>query len=144
VLITALLTSIGLTLVVLLFMLVVRVLVRHGRAATVVAWAFLTALYAASAGVDVSFPWLTGSIVTAIAVALLTRGGLVALGAASFVASLLIVSPLTSDFHAWYSPAGTLAVLLSGALLVYGFATARARPRLAVSSGAWSVSAPAR
>ena len=62
----------------------------------------------------------------AVAMALLVRVGLVALMACSFFWFLIVNSPVTSNFQAWYAPAGTCAVVLAAALLVYGFFNARA------------------
>lgn len=125
-LVATLMTSITLTLVVLLLMLVLRVAVRWPWLSMAAAWLLLAALQRASTGADATMPWLTSAIVAAAAMLLLVRVGLVSLIAGSFVFSLLINSPMTSDIRAWYAPASALAVLLAASLVVYGFVTARA------------------
>ena len=60
-------------------------------------------------------------IMAAVAMALLMRVGIVALVACSFFWFLMVNSPVTSNFQAWYAPAGTCAVVLAAGLLVYGF-----------------------
>ena len=124
--ITALMSSITLTLVVLLFMLVMRVMVRPSWLAMAVSWLLLTLLQCTAPTHDVSYPWLTASIVVVVAMALLVRVGLVALIACLFFWFLIINSPVTSNLHAWYAPAGTSATVLAAAVLVYGFFNARA------------------
>jgi eukaryotic-like serine/threonine-protein kinase len=126
ILVTALLTSITLTLVALLLMLVVRVALRPPWLAMAVAWLLLTALQRAATGYDVSFPWLTSSILTAIAIALLVRVGLVALIANLFFWHLIINSPITSNFRVWFAPSSTFTIIFAAALLVCGFLAARA------------------
>jgi hypothetical protein len=126
ILVTTLMTGMSLSLVVLLLMLIMRVVVRPPWLATTLSWLLLTACYAVSAGCDVSFPWLVGSLIVAITMVLLVRVGLVALIASSFFWFLIVNSPMTANFHAWYWPASSLAVALASALLIYGFLTARA------------------
>jgi hypothetical protein len=120
-------TSVALALVVLLLVLMLRIVARPAWLATPFAWLLLTALETASMDCDVSFPWLTSGVIVAIAMVLLIRVGLVALMASSFFCLLLLNSPMTADFHAWYAPAGVLAVSLAAALLLYGFFTSGVR-----------------
>ncbi|MGA2031461.1 MAG: serine/threonine-protein kinase [Thermoguttaceae bacterium] len=126
ILVADLLASITLGLIVLVLMLLVRRVLRPTWLALGGAWLLLTAIQTISADCDVAFPWITGAIVTSIAMAVLLRGGLVALMAAAFTCSLLMASPITADFHAWYAPACELAVAIVGALLLWGFSAARA------------------
>jgi serine/threonine-protein kinase len=126
VLVTTLMTGMSLSLVVLLLMLIMRVVVRPPWLAMALSWLSLTACYAASAGCDISFPWLAGSLIVAINMVLLVRVGLVALIASSFFWFLVVNSPMTANFHAWYWPASAFAAALASALLIYGFLTARA------------------
>ena len=128
ILVSTLMTGISLSLVVLLLMLIVRVVVRPPWLARALSWILLTACYAVTAGYDVPFPWLVGSLVVAIAMALLVRVGLVALVASLFVWFLIVNSPMTANYHAWYWPASSFAAMLASALLIYGFLTARAGP----------------
>jgi hypothetical protein len=126
VLIAGLMASINLTLVVLLLMLILRVAIRPAWLAMAVSWLLLSVFQTTATSQDVCFPWLTSSIVVAVAMALLVRVGLVALMAALFSWFLLVNSPLTLNVQAWYAPAGVFAVLLAAALLIYGFVNARA------------------
>ena len=121
-------TSITLALVVLLLMLVLRVALRRSWLASVASWLLLTQLLVAASSYDVSYPWLTSSLVVAVVMVLLVRAGMVALMVSLFFWSLIINSPMTSNFSAWYAPSSTFAVLLAVALLVYGFYVTRARP----------------
>ena len=131
ILVAALMISITLTLVVLLLMLILRVAMRPPWLATAVSWLLLTVLQTAATGYDASFPWLTSSIVVAISIVLLVRVGMVALIANLFFWFLIINSPITTNFRAWYAPASTFAITLAVILLFYGFFTARAgRPIL--------------
>jgi serine/threonine-protein kinase len=129
-----LLASITLGLIVLLLMLLVRTVVRPTWLAMGIAWLLLTAIQAVSADCDAGFPWITGAIVASVAIAVLVRGGLVALVAASFTWSLLLATPITSDFHAWYAPACESALAIVGLVLVWGFSAARAGRPLCRSS----------
>jgi serine/threonine-protein kinase len=126
ILVTALVASITLALIVPLLMLVLRAVVRLPWLAATACWLLLTALQASVAGYDTAFPWLTSSIVAAVAVVLLVRWGLVALMASLFFWFVIMSSPMTSDLRAWYAPSSTFAVLLAVTLLVYGFFTAQA------------------
>ena len=126
ILITGLMSSITLTLVVLLLMLVLRVTVRPPWLATVVSWLLLTVLQTATSAHDGPFTWFVSPIMAAVAMALLMRVGIVALVACSFFWFLILNSPVTANFQAWYAPAGTCAVVLAAGLLVYGFFNARA------------------
>ena len=128
ILIATLMTSITLALVVLLLMLVLRVVIRRPWLASAASWLLLTLLLATAGGHDVSYPWLTSSLVVAVAMVLLVRAGMVALMVSLFFWSLIVNSPITSNLSAWYAPSSTFAVLLAVALLVYGFYVARARP----------------
>jgi hypothetical protein len=69
---------------------------------------------------------LISPIMAAVAMALLLRVGIVALVACSFFWYLIVNSPVTSNFQAWYAPAGTCAIVLAAGLLVYGFFNVRA------------------
>ena len=134
ILVADLLASITLGLIVLLLMLLMRAALRPAWLALGGAWLLLTAIQAFSADCDVAFPWITSAIAASIAMAVLVRGGLVALIAAAFTWSLLMASPMTSDFHAWYAPACGSAVAVVGALLLWGFFAARAgRPLVQTS-----------
>jgi len=131
ILVTSLMISITLTLVVLLLMLVLRVAMRPPWLAMTVSWLLLTTLQTAATGYDAYLPWLTSSIMVAIAIALLVRVGLIALITNLFFWFLIINSPITTNFRAWYAPASTFAISLAVMLLFYGFFTARAgRPIL--------------
>jgi hypothetical protein len=126
ILVTALMTSITLALVVPLLMLVLRMVVRLPWLAAAACWLLLTALQTVTADYDASFPWLSGSIVAAVAMVLVVRWGVVALMASLFFWSVIMSSPITSDLRAWYAPSSTFAVLFAVALLLYGFFTAQA------------------
>jgi hypothetical protein len=130
ILVAMLMTGTSLALVVLLLMLMMRVVVRPPWLAITSSWLLLTACYAASAGCDVSFPWLVGSLVVAIAMVLLVRVGLVALITCMFFWSLIVNSPMTASVHAWYWPASSFAVALAVVLLIYGFFIACAGRRI--------------
>ena len=126
-----LLASVTLGLIVLLLMLLLRAVLRRTWLTLGTAWLLLTAAEAVSANCDVAFPWITSAIVAAIAIAVLVRAGLLALIAALFTYFLLLASPMTANFHAWYAPGCELAVAVVGTLLLWGFFTARAgRPLL--------------
>ena len=56
----------------------------------------------------------------------LSRVGLVAVIVGQFVESLIMTNPVTSDFSAWYAPAGNFTIILVAVLLLYGFYTALA------------------
>ena len=120
-------TSITLALVVLLLMLVLRVAIRRPWFASAASWLLLTLLLVTAGSHDVSHPWLSSSLVVAVAMVMLVHAGMVALMVSLFFWSLIVNSPLTSNLSAWYAPSSTFAVLLTVALLVYGFYTARAR-----------------
>jgi len=126
ILVTTLMTGMSLSLVVLLLILMVRVVVRLPWLAMAISWLLLTTCYAVSAGCDVAFPWLVGAAIVAVTMVLLVRVGLVALITSLFFYFLIVNSPMTADFHAWYWPASSLAAVLAASLLVYGFLTARA------------------
>ncbi len=131
ILVADVLASITLGLLVLLLMLLMRVVLRPAWLAMGGAWLLLSTMQAISADCDVAFPWIASALVASIAIVVLVRGGLVALIAASFTWSLLMASPLTSDFHAWYAPACESTLAIVGLLLVWGFSAARAgRPLL--------------
>ncbi|MDH3627451.1 MAG: protein kinase [Acidobacteriota bacterium] len=78
--------------------------------------------------------WLIGALLGCINAAIflfvLQRFGLLALVAALFVANLVVVYPLTTDFSAPYFPAALFGVLLALAVTVYGFRTATAGQQL--------------
>ena len=126
ILVADLLASITLGLIVLLLMLLIRAVLRPTWLAMGGAWLLLTAIQAISADCDVAFPWITSAIVASIAMAVLVARGLVALIAASFTCSLLMASPMTSNFHAWYGPACESTLAIVGLLLLWGFSAARA------------------
>jgi serine/threonine protein kinase len=126
ILVTALMTSITLALVILLLMLVLRVAMRPPWLAMAVSWLLLTTLQRAATGYDASFPWLTSSIMVAIAMALLMRVGLVALVTNLFFWFLIINSPITSNLRAWYAPSSTFTIAIAVALLAFGYFVARA------------------
>jgi hypothetical protein len=131
VLVTVLISSVTLGLMVLLLMLVARVVVRRSWPAAAISWLGLTTIQAMTAGCDTAFPWITSGILALVAVGLMSRAGLVAVVAASFVTTLLAASPLTSDLRAWYAPSCMFAVAVVGLLLVCGFLAVRAgRPLL--------------
>jgi serine/threonine protein kinase len=126
--VSTLMTSITLTLAVLLLMLVLRVLLRRAWLATAVCWLALTVLLAAAGGHDGAYPWLTGSLLAAVVLALLVQAGLLALMVGLFVCWFIINSPMTWNLAAWYAPSSTLTALFVAGLVVYGFVTAWARP----------------
>ena len=128
VLIATLLTSITLSLALLLLMLVLRVVIRRQWLAAAVAWLLLSSLLATADGYSVFYPWLSSSLVVAVAIVLLVRAGVVALMVGLFCWSLIVNSPITSNLSAWYAPSSAFALLLAIALLVYGFYIARTRP----------------
>ncbi len=127
ILITSLISSITLALAVLLIMLVMRIVMRRQWLAAAASWLLLTLLLATAGYHDVFCPWLTGGIVAAVTLLLLVRGGVFALIVGLFFWSLLVNSPITADFSAWYAPSSTLAIALAAAILVYGFRAARVK-----------------
>jgi hypothetical protein len=131
ILITVLMSSITLALVVLLLMLVARVVIRPAWLAIATAWIALTSTQALAAGPDTAIPWAVAGLLVLAVLLLLTRAGLVAVISALFVLGLLLVSPLTANFRAWYAPASTLGIVLAAGWLLYGFTATRAgRPLL--------------
>ncbi len=99
ILVTTLMSGMSLSLVVLLLILIMRVVVRPPWLAMALSWLLLTTCYAASAGCDVSFPWLVGSLIVVITMVLLVRVGLVALIASLFFCFLIVNSPMTANFR---------------------------------------------
>jgi hypothetical protein len=130
ILVTTLISGMSLALVVLLLMLMIRIAVRTPWLAMTASWLLLTLCYVGSAGRDVSFPWLVGSLQVAIAMVVLVRVGLVALIACLFFWFLIVNSPMTANVHAWYWPASCFTVAMAAGLLIYGFLIARAGRRV--------------
>jgi protein-S-isoprenylcysteine O-methyltransferase Ste14 len=58
--------------------------------------------------------------IAAAMVAVLTRLGLVALIAGLFVRSMLLGSPITRQWDAWYAPTGNFVLALVAALALWG------------------------
>ena len=125
--INILLSSVALGLVFLVLMLMLRVALRIPWLASLAFFALLTAAYAASSSYDTFMPWVTDAVLALAMVVVLTRVGLVAVIVGQFVRLLLMANPITSDFSAWYAPAGNFAVIVTVLLLVYGFYNCLAR-----------------
>lgn len=124
--VAAIMTSITVGLILMLLMLVVRRAIRPAWLAALGSWLLIAVLHLATSGSDVSFPWVLAAIFSAVAMLLYTQVGLVAMLASLFVSSLLVNSPVTTQFGAWYAPSGTFAVAFVLALLVWASVTARA------------------
>jgi hypothetical protein len=125
---TSLMSSITLALALLLLMLVLRVVLRRPWLASIVSWLLLTLLLVTTSGYAAFHLWAVSSIAAAISIALVVRGGIVALMVGLFFWSLIVNSPMTSNLSAWYAPSSMFAVLLAAALLICGFSVARTRP----------------
>lgn len=114
--------SLGLMLMVLLLM--ARILFRVPWLAALAFWSVMTAAAASVSLYDAYAPWTTSALVAAGYYLVLTRVGLVAAITGHFVECLISVTPITTDFDAWYAPSSNAALVLIAALLIYSFAMA--------------------
>ncbi len=119
--INMLLSSISFGLVILLLMLLLRVVLKSPRLAVVAFCALLTAAFSITSDCGASLPWVTGAIIALGVVFVLTRVGLVAVILGWFVGSLILITPITSDFAAWYASTGNFTILFVAVLLIYGY-----------------------
>ena len=124
-------TAISLGLASLVSLLLLRIVVRIRWLASLLFCVLVTATLSVASSCDTFLPWLTNGALAIGLVLVLTRIGLVAAIVATFVQSVILTNPVTSDFSMWYAPSGGFAVLVAAALLLYGFTHALAgRPIL--------------
>ncbi len=124
--VSVLLSVISLGLVMLLVMLLLRMLTRGTAIASASFAGLLAVIFVTISSTDAALPWATGTLIAVLLTVLLTRVGLVAVVTALAVNSLMMTSPITSDIHAWYAPAGMFSLITVAALL--GFARHSIRP----------------
>ncbi len=112
----------------LVYVLLLRLLMRRTWPAMIVAIVTTVAVSAVSIAPDMGWPIavLSASISTAGVVFLLMRVGLLAGTTAAFVSLIMSSGVATLDFSAWYAGCALLPMTLIAALLVFGAATALA------------------
>jgi serine/threonine-protein kinase len=99
-----------------------RVLLRKSWVALAVFWVFsaIAVLGPPGAGLPI-IKVAAGAVIATVTLILLFRVGLLAMLAAQFVVTLLLIAPLTLDFSRWYAGHGLAAAALAVAIAVYGF-----------------------
>jgi serine/threonine-protein kinase len=95
------------------------ILVRRERLAAGVLWLIVTVALSLTHDTVVAMPF--AAVAALLVVLVLYRYGLLALIVSLFFLHLTIFFPITSDFSAWYATDLVLALLLSLALVVFGF-----------------------
>jgi hypothetical protein len=128
-LVTTLRYAILLSLVILLLMLLLRVMVRNRLTAAVIFCLIFTILSTAAADFDFHAPGTVSALVSLGVTLVLIHFGLVALVVGLFVQSLILVSPITADFQAWYSAAGHFTLVTIVGMLCFGYYAAVRAPQ---------------
>ncbi|HET9479159.1 MAG TPA: hypothetical protein VFO72_07445, partial [Pyrinomonadaceae bacterium] len=110
--------------VLLFFLLLLYIVLRGERVAAIALWLIAAAALSLTQEAAAAVPF--ACLAAALAVWLLYRYGLLALIVAEFFLHLMIFYPVTSDFSAWYAGDFVLALIISLALVGFGFYTSLA------------------
>ena len=110
--------------ILLFFLLLMYIVLRRERLAAVAVWLIMTVALSLTNETMVAVPF--AGLAAFLAIWVLYRYGLLALITALFFLHLLIFYPITSDFSAWYAGDFVLALIISLALVVFGFYTSLA------------------
>ena len=121
-----LLNAIAVAFALLLLMLLLRLALRIPWLAQVAFVLLLTLVFLSVSSYDTFLPWVNGAAVAVGVALLLSRVGLVAVMTGLFVNALILASPMTAHWQAWYAPASNFTVLVVAGLACYGFFTALA------------------
>ena len=97
---------------------------RNERLAAVVLWLIMTVALSLTHDTALAVPF--AALSAFLLIWLLYRYGLLASISAIFFLHLMIFFPITSDFSAWYAGDYVLALIVSLALVVFGFYTSLA------------------
>ena len=104
--------------------LLLYILLRKERVAAIVLWVIMAVTLSLTNETFVAVPF--SSLAALLLMLVLYRYGLLATIASLFFLHLMIFFPITSDFSAWYAADYVLALIVSLALVVFGFYTSLA------------------
>lgn len=110
--------------ILLFFLLLMYIVLRRERLAAVAVWLIMTVALSLTSETVLGVPF--AGLAAFLAIWVLYRYGLLASITAIFFLHLLIFYPITSDFSAWYAGDFVLALIISLALVVFGFYTSLA------------------
>ncbi len=110
--------------ILLFFLLLMYIILRRERLAAVAVWLIMTVALSLTHETLIAVPF--AALTALLVIVVLYRFGLLALISAIFFLHLMIFFPITSDFSAWYAADFVVTLIISLAVVVFGFYTSLA------------------